>query len=144
MALLLGYVLYLVFVCYLFTLPPSAANENVQGDKTVGGLHFFEVHAPNGGTGVGIKILIALAIIALAVFCYYKWKQFKKRLATYATQTALTTVATAAPQISQAAGLLPAPAAQQFPMAMYTPCHLKHKQECHRCESPIQESARLP
>ena len=27
----------------------------VSGDQTVGGIHLFEVHAPGGGIGLGVK-----------------------------------------------------------------------------------------
>ena len=133
--------LYIAFVITLFFIPlPSAANENVSGDKTVGGLHFFEVHAPNGGTGLGIKLLLALALVILAVYCYYRWRQFKKRLANLAAGTALTTVASAVPQNTS---LIPSPAQPQaFPMAVYTSCP-KHSGECFR-EASAAESASLP
>jgi len=36
------------------------------GDQVIGGVHVFEVHAPGGGMGLGIKVLL-LGVIAVAV-----------------------------------------------------------------------------
>ena len=41
-------------------------NDVKQGDQSIGGVHIFEFHAPGGGMGIGIKLLI-VAIIAVAV-----------------------------------------------------------------------------
>ena len=74
--------LYAIFLVYIFA-PKTVTADNVGGDKTIGGLHFFEVHAPNGGTGIGVKILFFLIILGLVIFCYYKWRNFKKRINAY-------------------------------------------------------------
>ena len=75
------------------------ANKNTQvgvnhlnGDQTVGGLHFFEFHAPNGGTGIGFKIIAAgLFVCALLYWCIKR--KTKSALRRYglapATNTAL-------------------------------------------------------
>ena len=80
MALISALCIYAIFLVYLFMPKSVSAGDNIGGDKTIGGLHFFEVHTPNGGTGIGVKIFIFLLIVGLILFCYYKWKHFKKRL----------------------------------------------------------------
>ena len=67
--------MYIILFSALFIV--ANANKNTQvgvnhlnGDQTVGGLHFFEFHAPNGGTGIGFKIIAAgLLICALLYWC---------------------------------------------------------------------------
>ena len=77
MALISALCIYAIFIVYLFMPNSVSAGDKINGDKTIGGLHFFEVHAPNGGTGIGVKIFIFLLIIGLILFCYYKWKHFR-------------------------------------------------------------------
>lgn len=73
-------ILNAVLVLLLLT-PNVSANNKVNGDQTVGGIHFFEVHSTSGGMGIGIKIIIALFIAALvAYFCIrQKAKRFLKK-----------------------------------------------------------------
>ena len=57
-------------ICFALLATPVHANNNVRGDQTVGGVHFFEVHSTSGGMGLGIKILLVLLIGgALAYYC---------------------------------------------------------------------------
>ena len=67
--------MYIIILYALFI--SASANTNTQvgvnhlnGDESVGGLHFFEFHAPNGGTGIGFKIITAgILICALLYWC---------------------------------------------------------------------------
>ena len=54
----------------LALISTSTANNKVNGDQNVGGLHFFEFHSTSGGMGLGFKIAIVLLIaICLAYYC---------------------------------------------------------------------------
>ena len=94
----------------------SAAANNARnsgdGDQTVGGIHFFEIHAPGGGLGIGIKIMILLAILGVAVYCYYKWKNFRKKFSVLLPFSSRENHPLSLPNHSR----------QEFPMAVYTPC----------------------
>ena len=46
----------------LVLISTSTANNKVNGDQNVGGLHFFEFHSTSGGMGLGFKIAIVLLI----------------------------------------------------------------------------------
>ena len=78
MILTLTFVLISTYLC-----SPSlcATNEHVgiHGDQTVGGVHLFEVHSPSGGMGLGLKLLLLLAVVLLAG--YWCLSQRTKRLA---------------------------------------------------------------
>ena len=121
MAIIAALCFYCAFLFYLFG-PTFAKADSVHGDKTVGGLHFFEVHSPNGGTGIGIKIVIFLLLVGLAAFCYYKWRNFKKRLnviSTGATSLATTSAATlAANALNPRPALQPLDFYQSYPMSV--------------------------
>lgn len=141
--ILLGAVfIYMGALIYIFM--PTTLADTVSGDKTMGGLHFFEVHSTNGGMGIGIKLLVFIALLAIAIYCYYKWKAFKKRLSNVTTQAAFTTIANTAPAnpFQQVQG------APQYPMAPYAPlCPYRHPRrerpnECHHHED--EDCARLP
>ena len=139
---LLLYILILLFTFYPF---PSSA-DNVSGDKSVGGLHFFEVHSTNGGTGLGIKLLIVLALLGLAVYCYKKWRSFKNRLATSAIQTGFNAF-TAPPNTSAPMPMLQFQQAQPAPFSscacsIQRPQHRRHR-DC-RHEDEDADCARLP
>ena len=47
-------------------------NNKVDGDQTVGGVHLFELHSPQGGIGLGFKILFLLAIVAVIIYWYIR------------------------------------------------------------------------
>lgn len=72
-----------LFLSFVLILSASAnkntqvGNNHLNGDQNVGGIHFFEFHAPNGGSGLGVKILI-VAVIAIAV-AYWCIKQRIKK-----------------------------------------------------------------
>ena len=70
-----------VVFAFAFALlfPAATCNKNVQvgvnhldGDQTVGGIHFFELHAPNGGTGLGFKVLLIAAIALFIIYWFIK------------------------------------------------------------------------
>ena len=44
----------------------------VQGDQTVGGVHLFELHAPGGGIGLGIKVLLIGGLILALLYWYMR------------------------------------------------------------------------
>ena len=71
-------ILFVVFTVASAVLDSNSLNQNFnnddsrthndikEGDQSIGGVHIFEFHAPGGGMGIGIKLLI-VAIIAVAV-----------------------------------------------------------------------------
>ena len=91
---------------YTFTLlcllARAQANTNTQlgvnhmsGDQTVGGIHFFEIHTPSGGMGLGIKLFLG-ALIAIAVAYWCIRRKAKQTLRRYAA--GIQTVSGALPQ----------------------------------------------
>ena len=52
-------------------------NNKVDGDQTVGGVHLFELHSPNGGMGIGVKVLVAAIIVGI-IFYWCVTKRIKK------------------------------------------------------------------
>ena len=71
-------ILFVVFTVASAVLDSNSLNQNFnhdnsrthndikKGDQSIEGVHIFEFHAPGGGMGIGIKLLI-VAIIAVAV-----------------------------------------------------------------------------
>ena len=64
----------------------SVSHNGVKGDQTVGGIHLFEIHSLSGGMGLGLKLLIMLAV-ALDIACWCLRQRTKK----VARMTALST-----------------------------------------------------
>ena len=81
------------------------SHTGVKGDQTVGGIHLFEIHSPSGGMGLGLKLLIMLAV-ALGI-AYWCLRQKTKKVARTAA-------------LSSAAGVLPA---AQYALQM-APLHM--------------------
>ena len=70
--------MYTTWICFTLLLTSDFANNKVDGDQTIGGVHFFEVHAPGGGMGLGIKIGLAIVLLAL---CIWLWMRYRAKLA---------------------------------------------------------------
>ena len=47
-------------------------NNRVDGDQTVGGVHLFELHTPQGGIGLGFKIILILIIVGAVIYWYIR------------------------------------------------------------------------
>ena len=68
--------MYKAFALYLIFASVSA-NQNhvgnkVGGDQTVGGIHLFELHAPGGGIGLGIKIMLIGGLVLALLYWYMR------------------------------------------------------------------------
>ena len=144
--------IYALTLLYMFA-PINA--DNVHGDKTIGGLHFFEVHSASGGTGIGVKIFIFLLILGLIIFCYYKWRNFRKRLSIISgTNIATNTAAMAVNALNPRQTFSPMDLQQAYPMSiMPRPCRhddYRYPYACRghrdhrRDRTPDSEDARLP
>ena len=46
----------------------QVGNNHLNGDQNVGGIHFFEFHAPHGGMGLGLKIVLFGGIAILVTY----------------------------------------------------------------------------
>ena len=69
---------------------------SVHGDQTVGGIHLFEIHSPSGGMGAGIKVLIAVVLIAAFLYWYIR-RKLKKSVRNTLIPTLSHRIAEAAP-----------------------------------------------
>jgi len=56
-------------------------NNKVEGDQTVGGVHLFEVHTPEGGMGFGIKVMVFAFIIGVILYWFIRQRVKKCRRA---------------------------------------------------------------
>ena len=64
-------------LCIFLLLTGCLANQShvgnkVAGDQSVGGIHLFELHAPGGGIGLGIKVLLIGAIVVAILYWYMR------------------------------------------------------------------------
>ena len=84
-------------------------NNKVEGDQTVGGVHLFEVHTPEGGMGFGIKVMIFVFIVGVILYWFIRQrvKKCRRALVPYSsaagnvsnlTQLAMTELAQVHPQ----------------------------------------------
>ena len=98
-----------MFYAFLLVLPHLAStatqvgvNNRVDGDQTVGGVHLFELHSPSGGMGFGLKVLLIVIIVGVAIYWYIQ-RQTRAALKRHLP----TTVAAAASYASPALELQP-------------------------------------
>ena len=109
------------------------ANKNTQvgvdhlsGDQNVGGIHFFEVHAPNGGSGLGFKLMV-VAILVLIILYWCVRRKYKSTVRRYAGVSAIATAAGLPGPAAAALQYLPVqPPAQAVPVA-----------PVHTCRAPL-------
>lgn len=75
---MVGFIYHSKILCaiiFLLTAQVSAQSQNqVKGDQTVGGVHLFEFHTPEGGMGFGFKMMILLVVIVALIYWYVKRK----------------------------------------------------------------------
>lgn len=78
-------------------------NNDVEGDQTVGGVHLFELHTPEGGVGMGIKILIVMAVVLLVLYwcCLKKVQSCKETILPYAEAAIAAPAALQQPHLQQ-------------------------------------------
>ena len=114
----------------LLLVPIANANSKHVGDTSVGGVHFFEFHSTHGGTGLGIKII--LAVIVIGGFLYWAWS----RLAQHTFRREITALGLPTTMVASAI-------AQQAPLAIRQPpqpqpAACQHNEDCMRIwlESP--------
>lgn len=91
---------YLLCYAQLSFAGQSHVGNKVQGDQTVGGIHLFELHAPGGGIGLGIKVLLIGGLILAVLYWYMRRQTVKaiKRSAIPAIGTELAEVVAHRPQ----------------------------------------------
>ena len=84
--LLLAFIMLQVFPCVHPKSTQVGVNNNVDGDQSVGGVHLFEMHTPEGGMGLGIKFIIVGVIVG--IICYWcvsrRLKKCKQAVRPYA------------------------------------------------------------
>ena len=127
-----------VVLALLLLTPTVTCNNKVNGDQTVGGIHFFEVHSTSGGMGVGIKIIIALFVAGLvAYFCIrQKAKKFMRRSLVGNMLTSVTSTQPMNPN-------QPALQAQPFQLVVQPPRrHRRHRDYASESEASYQPPRR--
>ena len=83
----------IVFVSLYVTLTHTNQNNldaTVTGDQTNGGIHLFEVHAPGGGMGIGLKVIALITVVALVWWIRQRYIKFRKSATTQLGQAAIT------------------------------------------------------
>ena len=113
----------------------TQVESTVEGDQTVGGIHLFEVHAPGGGIGIGIKVLIVLAIIGGLVYWYIRRKANKLRRQLNLVNPIIGAAATAT-------HTYPQPSLHRPQAPPQCPCHNREPEDFF--ERPERSGTRLP
>ena len=130
-----------VFLLALLCTSPVLANNKVNGDQTVGGIHFFEVHSTSGGMGLGIKILLALLVAGLLAY-YCIRRRAKKFMKKSLIGNVLTNVTSTQPMTPAQPQLLSAQPQQPYQLVVQQPRRSYHRQRGYASDSEVSGHAR--